>query len=344
MNHLNPPDAPGAGARRAGAPARQGRQIVLVATLALRCAIDAGAQPASTSAPSPQPPVTAQLRVMRTYHENFLQAPEGRPQQDVWATRAELRLEERVGKARRVKGQARLELVHFEPYGFSPAVAATLGRDTRRYAIEGGAYFQWNRPRVDETDVPERTDAFGVTGRASLRPIPTLDVFGTGGYRREFAVTLVAPLPWSPWEPVDTEALPDVENDYTEYGGGLRVPGLGSVFLPEVGYVRTERRGSRPHEDYLEDVAYLSVRSSIGRRFTFSGRYRYRERAYTAGDARARNYGRADTRHAAGGSLDLGLTRHLYVTVSGGVEEGTSTQPGRAFKSRVLESGLSVRF
>lgn len=344
MNHLISATAPGAGTRRVGRPTRRGRQIVLVATLALRCAIDAGAQPTSTSAPSPPPPVTAQLRVTRAYHENFLQAPEGRPQQDVWATRAELRLEERAGSARRVKGQARVDLVHFEPYGFSPAVAATLGRDTRRYAIEGGSYFQWNRPRVDQSDVPERTDAFGVTGRASVRPIRALDVFGTGGYRREFAVTLVAQLPWSPWEPADTETRSEVRSDYTEYGGGVRVPGLGSAFLPEVGYVRLERRGTRPHEDYLEDVAYVSVRSSIGRRFTFSGRYRYRERAYTTGDARARNRGRTDTRHAAGGSIDLGLTRHLYVTVSGGVEEGTSTQPGRAFESRVLESGLSVRF
>jgi hypothetical protein len=288
--------------------------------------------------------VTGQLRVTRTYHENFLQAPEGRPQQDVWATRAELRLEERVGSARRVKGQARLELVHFEPYGFSPAVAAAFGRDARRYGVEGGAYFQWNRPRVDEADVPERTDAFGVTGRVSLRPVRALDVFGAGGYRREFAVTLVAPTPWSPWDPVDTDTLPDARSDYTEYGGGVRATGLGSVLVPEVGYMRLERRVNRPHEDYIEDVAYASLRSSIGRRFSFSGRYRYRERAYLTGDVRSRNAGRTDSRHSASGSVDLGLTRHLYVTVSGAVEDGTSTQPGRAFESRVFESGLAVRF
>lgn len=310
-----------------------GRGLLLMCFLL--CSEEAGAQL--------PPAVSGQLRTGAGFTENFLQGPETGPQQDVWSSRVELRIDQRVGTERRVRGYARFELVHYQQYGYAPAVLAGVARDGRAHSLDVAGAFQWNRPRFDVSDLPQRADVAAFNGRYGYRAGRVLEVFGLAGYRLEYTIPLAA-APRSPLDSGPRGVGPQNDADVAEYGGGLRVRSFGRAFSPEVGYLRSTRRTDVGAEDYLEDAAYVLIRSALGPRVTLNARYRHRLRHYLTEASGARNYGREDVRRQLTGSIELGLTRSLLWNLSGGVERGESSRAGRDYVTSILESGVAVRF
>lgn len=136
----------------------------------------------------------------------------------------------------------------------------------------------------------------------------------------------------------------DRENDFTAVGASLRYRGFGRLVSPEVGYVTGERDVVNPDESYDDDYWYVRVISSPLPRLYMSLRYRQRQREYTTNNVAARNFGRADERHAWVLTTNFQFTERVGTLLYYTTEDVDANRPGRDFDRSTLLLGLTYGF
>jgi hypothetical protein len=274
--------------------------------------------------PAPPPPAFGgHVRLSAALFDNFFQAPDGDPHDNVPAAMVEAGLHRRLGQRMLVYGD--VDYTSYRDFRPSGGVTAGLRREGRPHAWDVQAQVLRGRPSREVRDEFDRANALGLAVQY--------------GYRRG---------DWEPLALADVrhetyELSPAKRNDVFNAGAGVRYRGFGRI-SPEVGF----RLGRRDVEDDNEDLSqrevYLRLRWAPAPPTYLSLRVRRRFRDYTIDDTGARNFGREDTRTQVVASADLRQTSRVGATVYYALEASDSTHPRGEFTSHMLAAGVVVRF
>jgi hypothetical protein len=270
------------------------------------------------------PEVTGYMRFGGIFHENFFQLSNDGPRRDVMAGVLELRIEESLGAAGAQKAYVRGDLFQFEQLGLSPGAIVGVKRVQGANQFDLSLTGQWSRPRFDSGDELEQANLVAANGSYSLRVASPLELIAMAEYSRE-----------------SLKIHSDRRSKSYEVGGAVRFRTFRRRVSTEVGVLQ----GTRDLNDlqqYVNDTAYVAVRTTVIPRVYLSVRYRNRIRHYTTGDTASRNFGREDRRQQMTAYLDLSLWGNLVWNLSGGVEQADSTKPGSGFRSRQFGTTFSV--
>ena len=273
------------------------------------------------------PESSGQFRTATVFYDNFFQDPIAGTMREVWAGLVELRLEETVGGSDRLKAYMRLEYIQFRRLGSSPGAVAGLKRRGQRHSFDAGAAFQWNRPRSSVGDELEQADLASGTATYSYRIAGGLEIGAHGEHRIEF---------------LRDSGLPD--SRFREFGATVAYSAFRGRLSSEVDLMRGMRLAENPSGEYVEETRQVSVRASPGQWVTLSVRYRQRDREYPGAAPRSSNFLRQDRRRSISGAVDVSLGEHLRWNVSGGVDKGDSTRPGRTFAATLLGTGFTLAY
>ena len=314
-----------AGSALADHPAVWLRTSLLLLLASALCTREAAAQRASAAATA-APSASGEIRTGATFYENFFQDSNAGARRDIWAGQLEVRLENPIGASEQLRAYTRIEFLQFHDLGSSPGVIAGLKRSGRWQFFDVSGGMQWNRPRSDVGEELEQADLLGGTASYTLR-IPGLQFNGQALYREEF---------------LRPERI--TGSRFHEYGGGIALRPFRGRVMPEVGYLRGVRVTENAYDEYMQETRYAGLRISAIPRVYVSARYRKRRREYTIADIASTNYGREDRRDNVSASVDVTLSRRISVSVSGGIEEGTSSRPGRDFVARYAGTGFVLRY
>jgi hypothetical protein len=291
------------------------------ATLTFLVCVLSTADAAAQLGPSP----SGQFRAGGTFYEKFFQEPDDGPRQDVWAALMEIRFEDPL--ANRLRAYTRIELLQYRELGSSPGVRVGVRRRGRSHTLDTYGTMRWNRPRSDVGDELEKADQLGGGASYTYRIIAGLQLSGQAEYREEF---------------LKTQRV--TGSRFHEFGGALGYRAFGGRVSPEVAFLRGTRRTSSVSGAYVQDTTSMRIRSSVVPRVSLNARYRHRLREYTIREATSRNFGREDRRQQLGADVDISLGSNLILNLSGAVEKGWSTRPGRAFVARTFGAGFTRRY
>lgn len=306
-------------------PPLRRRALVLlnVAVLSVAVARESSAQNRPEVMAFP-PEVTGYIRMGGILHENFFQLPDDGPRRDVLAGVLELRVEERLGRSGSVRAYTRADVFHFQQLGSSPGALVGVRRVQGINQFDVAVTGQWNRPRFDNDDDPALANVIGGTASYSVRVVRPLELIALGEYSRQ-------------WLKVRAAARSATH----EIGAAVRYRPFRFVST-EIGILEGGNTIDDVDQRYLNETAYLAVRTSVVPRTYLSLRYRTRVRDYTTGNAASSNFGRQDRREQVTGYLDLAVGRNLVWGLSGGLEEAESTKRGSSFRAKQFGTTLSV--
>lgn len=264
------------------------------------------------------------LRLNGLFFDNFFQAPDGAPQQDVSAWAAELRLAAPLAAA--LEGYANLNYTTYEdPLETSQGITAGLRSDGRPHGFDLFGELITNRPTGDVGELVEQADIQRFAGEYSFRPTRAWQLTTLAEYQRQ-----------------DFEITEGRDNTFTDFGGAVRYRGFGSEFSPEIGATFGERDADDPNEDHSQRDLFVKLRSAPAPWAYLSLRYRYRTRDYDIGDPRASNFEREDTRKQWTATADLRtgdvLTWNFYYSY----EDAESTLASREFTTSLLAAGVTI--
>lgn len=271
------------------------------------------------------PDVTGYIRMGGIRYENLFQLPDDGPRRDVLAGVLELRIEENLGRYHPISAYMRADLFQFQQLGLSPGVRAGLRRVRGTHQFDLSVAAQWNRPRFDSGDELEQLHVASAAGSYTLRVVPPLDLIALGEYHRE-----------------SLKVNRDQDSESREVGGAVRLRLFGRRVSAEAGLLQGARETTRLDQEYVQETAYVQVRSAAIPRTYVSVRYRARTRDYTIENATSRNFGRQDRRRQVTCYLDIALWGNLVWNLSGGLEQGDSTRTTSAFRSRQFATMFSV--
>jgi len=270
------------------------------------------------------PEITGYIRMGGVYHENFFQLPDDGPRADVVAGVLELRVEERLGRTGALRAYTRADVFHFRHLGSSPGALVGVRRTGGANQFDVAVTGQWNRPRFDIDDDPQQANVIGGTGSYTLRVIRPLELMVLGEYSRQ----------WLKQNAGVRSATYDV-------GGAVLYRPIRRLST-EIGMLKGGRDIADANQLYLNETAYVALRTSIIPRTYVSLRYRTRVRDYTTDDTRSSNFRRQDRREQVTAYLDLTLGGNLVWNLSAGLEEAESTKRGSGFRSKQFGTTLSV--
>ena len=270
------------------------------------------------------PEVSGYIRMGGIFHENFFQLPDDGPRRDVLAGVLELRIEERLGRTGAVRAYTRADLFHFRQLGSSPGALVGVRRVQGVNQFDVAVTGQWNRPRFDNDDDPHQANVIGGTARYSVRVVRPLELAALGEYSRQ----------WLTRDGGSRSATYDV-------GAAVQYRPIRSLSA-EVGVLQGNREIADDNQRYVNETAYLAVRTSVIPRTYVSLRYRTRVRDYTTDIATSSNFRRQDRREQVTAYLDLTLSESLVWNLSAGLEEAESTKRGSSFRSKQFGTTLSV--
>jgi hypothetical protein len=305
---------------------------LLLASLALPGLAAAQQQPGGDDTASTRDRETAteergfrvDLRLNGLFFDNFFQAPDNLPQEDVSAWAGELRLAAPLSAA--VEGYANLNYTVYEdPLDASQGVTAGLRSEGRPHGFDVFGEYITNRPTGDVGELVEQADIGRIAGEYSLRPT------------RDWQFTVLAE-----YQQQDFEITEGKDNTFTDFGGAIRYRGFGSEFSPEIGATVGDRDADDPNEDHSQRDLFVKIRSAPVPWAYLSLRYRHRTRDYDIDDPRATNFEREDTRKQWVATADLRtgeiLTWNLYYSY----EDAESTLAAREFTTSLLAAGVTV--
>lgn len=307
-------------------PAFPRRAMVLlhIAVLSVAVAGESSAQNRPEVMAFP-PEVTGYIRMGGIFHENFFQLPDDGPRRDVLAGVLEVRVEERLGgRTGSIRAYTRADVFHFQQLGSSPGALVGVRRVQGINQFDVAVTGQWNRPRFDNDDDPALANVIGGTASYSVRVVRPLDLIALGEYSRQ-------------WLKVKTAA----HSATYEIGAAVRYRPFRFVST-EVGFLEGGSTIDNVNQRYLNETAYVAVRTSVIPRTYLSLRYRTRVRDYTTDNAASSNFGRQDRREQVTGYLDLAVGRNLVWGLSAGLEEAESTKRGSGFRAKQFGTTLSV--
>jgi hypothetical protein len=272
----------------------------------------------------PFPSVTGYIRMGGIFHENFFQLPNDGPRRDVLAGVLEMRIEERLGSDGAFRAYTRADLFQFEQLGSSPGALVGVKRVRGANQFDVSLTAQWGRPRFDNGDDLEQANIVLASGSYSLRVVSPLELIALIEYSRE-----------------SLKVNAERRSRSYEVGAAVRYRAFRRRVSAELGVLQ----GARDLDDlrqYVNETAYVTVRTTVIPRAYLSARYRNRMREYTIDDPRSRNFAREDRRQQLTVYVDLAVWGNLVWNLSGGVEQADSTKPGSGFRSRQFGTTLSV--
>jgi hypothetical protein len=264
------------------------------------------------------------LRLNSLFFDNFFQAPEGLPQEDVNAWAGELRLVAPFGET--LEGYANLNYTSYEdPLEASRGVTAGLRSSGRTHGFDLFGESVTNRPSGDVGELVEQADLKRVAGEYSYR------------VTRDWQLSALAE-----YQDQDFEITQGKDNTFVDFGGAIRYRGFGSAFSPEIGATFGERDANDPDEDHDQRDLFLKIRSAPADWAYLSLRYRHRTRDYAIDNPLASNFEREDTRKQWTATADLRtgdvLTWNLYYSY----EDAESTLATREFTTSLFAAGVTI--
>lgn len=264
------------------------------------------------------------LRLNGLFFDNFFQAPEGFPQDDVNAWAGELRLAAPFLET--AEAYANLNYTTYEdPLEASQGVTAGLRSSGRPHAFDLFAEYQTNRPTGDVGELVEQADVRRVAGEYSYR------------LTRDWQLSALAE-----YQEQDFDITQGKDNTFVDFGGAVRYRGFGSGFSPEISATFGDRDADDPDEDHSQQDLFLKIRSAPADWAYLSLRYRHRTRDYSIDNPFASNFEREDTRTQWTATADLRtgdiLTWNLYYSY----EDAESTLATREFTTSLFAAGVTI--
>lgn len=257
--------------------------------------------------------------------DNFFQAPDGAPQEDIDAGRVEARIAYRLLSDRPLALTAE---AGYTAYGQglddSPSVGIGLESQGRPHEWALGAAFRVDQPVFDVGDELEQADILALAGDYGYRLGDDWELHALGE-----------------WTHQSFEIIDRKNNDLWGLGGAVRYRGWGYAFSPEIGFLTGERDVDDPTEDHDQQDVWLKVRSIPVDPIYLSLRYRVRSRDYETDDLQASNFGREDDRDqwtlAADYRITPRWTANLYVDYL----DAESTKESRTFDTTLFGLGVT---
>lgn len=296
--------------------------LLAVVVLAALAAAPAPAQPP----PWEEPVFGSELRLYGFQYDNFFQAPDGEPKEEVTLTRVEGRF------GVRPSGGSPFELYargRFDSYsdGLDEAWAVGAGLRFDRDPHEADLYLEHeeDRPVFDVGDEFDRANVVRLAGEYGYRVTEDWQVTGLAELRREAF-----------------DQTTGKDNDFVSGGAALRYRGWGYAFSPELGVELGERDADDPNEDHDQRDLWLKIRSIPFDDLYLSLRFRVRDREYTVGDPAASNFGREDDRRDVTLAADYTLLDWLGINGYVAYEDADSTKETRVYEW--LLAGVGVTF
>lgn len=264
------------------------------------------------------------LRLNGLLFDNFFQAPDGAPQEDVEAYAAELRLAVPFSEA--VESYANLQYTTYEdPLDPSQGAMVGLRSSGQPHGFDLFVEYVTDRPTADIGDLVEQADVGRVVGEYNFRPTPAWQLSALAEVQRQ-----------------DFALRNGKDNTFAEAGPAVRYRGFGSAFSPEIGATFGDREADDPAEDYRQQDLFLKIRSAPADWAYLTLRYRYRTRDYSTDDPLASNFEREDTRNQWVATADLRtgdvLTWNLYYSY----EDADSTRETRVFTTSLFAAGVTI--
>ncbi|HUF78295.1 MAG TPA: hypothetical protein VMR44_05200 [Thermoanaerobaculia bacterium] len=301
------------------------RRLSIVAAAAFAAAMVPSRAPAQPPPPWEDPVFASELRVHGFRFDNFFQAPESEPQEEVTLTRLEGRLSARPSEASAFELYTR---GRFDSYSDDLEEAWALGVGLRwdRRPREADLYLEHekDRPVFDVGDEFDRANVLRLAGEYGWR------------VTRVWQVTALAELARQEFDQTTGK-----DNDFLSAGGALRYRGWEYVFSPEIGAEWGERDAEDPNEDHDQRELWIKVRSLPVERLYLSLRYRQRTRDYSIGDPAASNFGREDDRQDWTLAADYRILDWLGASAYVSHEDADSTNPSRVYETTLAGLGLT---
>lgn len=268
--------------------------------------------------------IRGDLRLNALRFDNFFQAPDGSPQQDVDAWAGELRFA--IPFAETLEAYSNLNYTTYDdPLDASQGITAGLRSAGRTHGFDLFGEYLTNRPSGDVGELVEQADIRRVAGEYSYRVTSDWQLSALGDYQQQ-----------------DFDISQGKDNTFVDLGGAIRYRGFGSAFSPEIGATFGDRDAEDPDEDHEQRDLFLKIRSAPSDWAYLSFRYRHRTRDYSIADPFASNFEREDTRQQWVATADLRtgsvLTWNLYYSY----EDAESTRVNREFTTSLFAAGLTI--
>ena len=286
---------------------------------------------ASTSLAAPAPPkpprVAWQARLGGLYFDNFFQAAEGLPEENVLAASLEGRMTARVHEDKPLEAYVEADLIVYD--GFDPSAGITLGlrQEGKPGAFDVSAQYLGGRPSREIGDEFDRADVRALNGEYSHRIGDDFQVSALGEFRHE-----------------TFDLSPDKANDVYSLGGALRYRGFGRRFSPEIGLRRGGRGARDDNEDLSQRELFVRLRFNPTESVYVTLRYRRRGRDYSIENPGASNFGREDTRTQWTLTGDWRRSKSMTWNLYYALEDSDSTRSSGVFQTQLLALGVTLRF
>ena len=294
--------------------------------LTMGWAMAAGAQPQLPEAsPAPQR-VEAQLRLNGAYFDNFFQAADGLPEENLFAGGVEGFVAGRLSRNGTLQAYGHADYTRYRGFAPSTGLAAGLRSDDRPAAFELGVHYHHGRPSREVGDIVGRADDVGATAELSYRVLHDVQLSALGDVRREWY-----------------DLAPQKRNESFNVGGALRYRGW-TEFSPEVGFRWGRRDVVNDNEDLDQREIFVRFRWAPTAPLYLSLRWRHRLRDYTGEDPDRSNFGREDRRQQWTASADVKIARHWSWGLYYARESSDSTRASGVFTTQMAVVGLTLLY
>lgn len=259
-------------------------------------------------------------------YDNFFQAPEGTPQEQVMALFGE------VGASVGIRGPLRaygsFNTLHYDQDALdgSHGIRVGLRREGRPHTFDVFGEQLIDRPSFDVGDEFDRADIRTFGGEYAYRITDDWQVSVDGELQeQEFDLTPVR------------------DNEYGAIGAAVRWR-RSRLLSPEIGYRTGERDVNDATLSYVQRDLYVQLRSSPMPTLYLSLRYRDRGRDYSTGDVASPNFGREESRRQIALGADWTFMRNLVLNLYAAREKVDSNITNRDFDTALYLAGLTWRF
>ena len=270
----------------------------------------------------------SEIRFHGFVFDNFFQAPEGRPEEEVSLSRVEGRLAFDLSPEQRWRAYAR---GRYDAYsdGLDEAWAGGGGVRYEGEVHELDLYgeLERDRPEFEVGDEFDRADQLRLAGEYAWRLTDAWQVSALADFRDQ-----------------EFDRSPAKDNEMLSVGGALRFRGWGYDFSPEVGAEWGSRDAVSADEDHDQRDLWIKLRSVPFRSLYLSLRYRYRTRDYAVTDPAASNFAREDERRQWVLAADYRIREWISANGYWSYEDADSTKESRVFESQLIGLGLALHF
>lgn len=266
----------------------------------------------------------AEIVLFPARFDNFFQAPDGAPQEDVDTFLVETRIEYQLQPDRPLRLTAEAGYTFYgQGLDDSPSLGVGLKSEPRPQEWELELGWSGDRPVFDVGDEFDQADVLSLRGDYGYRLTDAWELHALGEWnQQEFRITRRK------------------DNELYGVGGAVRYRGWGYGFSPEIGFLTGARTVDDPTEEHDQQDVWIKVRSIPIRPLYLSVRYRVRTRDYDTNDPLASNFQREDDRDQWTLAADYRFTDHLRGNLYVDYLDAESTKESRIFETTLLGIGM----